>query len=243
MSLSWLPSTHSRRPTSSTTAPPPATRTSTGRSARIPDRCFGVITQFRSSNYQWSHNMSLTSLFRQLSQLASRRAMRRSMSCGQHQARPTLELLEGRLCPSGSYLLVGSFNNNSVLRYDESTGAFVDQFDPHNLANLKTPVGGVFGPDGNLYVTSGVFLKNNQSVLQYNGTTGAFQSVFASQNVTSPRGVLFGPDGNLYVLDGNDNTSGDPASVERFDGKTRAFLNYFVAPSSGGLTHPSYMVF
>ena len=43
------------------------------------------------------------------------------------------------------------------VRYDESTGAFVDRLDPHNLANLKNPGGGVFGPDGNLYVTSGVF--------------------------------------------------------------------------------------
>jgi streptogramin lyase len=158
---------------------------------------------------------------------------------------PRLESLEDRFCPSGSYLLVGSYDNNSVLRYDESTGAFVDQFDPHNHANLKNPIGGVFGSDSNLYVSSGVFQKstNGENVLQYNGTTGAFQSVFTSQNVTSPRGVLFGPDGNLYVADGNSVADADPASVERFDGKTGAFLNYFVAPASGGLEHPSYMVF
>lgn len=180
------------------------------------------------------------SLFR--SRRANRKPRADRVRAGQ---RPQLcvEPLEGRLCPSGSDLLVGSFGNNSVLRYEENTGAFVDQFDRHNLANLKTPVGGVFGPDGNLYVTSGVFTKHNQSVLQYNGTTGAFQSVFARQNITSPRGVLFGPDGNLYVANGNDDASGDPASVERFDGRTGAFLNYFVAPSSGGLEHPSYMVF
>jgi DNA-binding beta-propeller fold protein YncE len=159
------------------------------------------------------------------------------------RARLTLELLEARDCPSSGSLLVGSFDNNGVLSYDETTGAFVEQFDPQNLANLKTPTGGIFGPDGNLYVTSGVFAGNNQSVLQYNGITGAFQSTFATQNITSPRGVLFGPDGNLYVADGNDAASGDPASVERFDGKTGAFLNYFVAPGSGGLEHPSYVVF
>src|SRR5262249_36759798 len=87
-------------------------------------------------------------------------------------AKLNLEPLEDRLCPSGGYLLVGSYDNNSVLRYNETTGAFVDQFDPHNLANLKNPVGGVFGSDGNLYVSSGIFLKNNQKVLQYNGMTG-----------------------------------------------------------------------
>jgi hypothetical protein len=155
-----------------------------------------------------------------------------------------LEPLEDRMCPSGGYLVVGSFSNNSVLRYDESTGAFVDQFDPHNLANLKTPGGGVFGSDGNLYVSGGAFFHTNQVVVQYNGTTGSSQGVFASQNITSPRAVLFGPDGNLYVADGNDAASGDPASVERFDGKTGAFLGYFVDPTSnGGLTHPSDMVF
>src|SRR5262245_6466189 len=77
-----------------------------------------------------------------------------------------------QMAVSGGYLLVGSFYNNIVLRYDENTGAFVDQFDPHNLGDLKNPVGGVFGPDGNLYVSSGIFLNNNHKVLQYNGTTG-----------------------------------------------------------------------
>ena len=156
---------------------------------------------------------------------------------------PRLENLEDRSVPSGGSLVVGSFNNNGILRYDESTGAFVNQFDPHERANLKSPTGGVFGPDGNLYVTSGIFLNNNHKVLQYDGTTGAFLRVFASQNLTSPRGVLFGPDGNLYVANGNSEADNDPASVERFDGRTGAFLDYFVAPNSGGIEHPSYMVF
>jgi hypothetical protein len=144
----------------------------------------------------------------------------------------------------GGHLLVGSFDNNGVLSYDETTGAFESQFDPHNFADLKTPVGGVFGPDGNLYVSSGVFSSGQRhGVLQYNGTTGAFQREFATQNVTSPRGILFGPDGDLYMANGNSAADDDPASVERFDGKTGAFLDYFVKPNSGGIEHPSYMVF
>jgi hypothetical protein len=153
-----------------------------------------------------------------------------------------LETLEGRLCPSVGSLVVGSFGNNRALRYDENSGALVDQLDPRNFGDLKNPLGGIFGPDGNLYVTSGVF-RGNAAVLQYNGTTGAFQAVFASQNITSPRGILFGPDGNLYVANGNELADGDPASVVRFDGATGEFLDYFVAPNSGGLEHPSFMVF
>src|SRR5262249_40097315 len=149
------------------------------------------------------------------------------------RSRLLLDLLEDRLCPSGGYLVVGGWDNNSVLAYDENTGAFVKQFDPHNLANLKNPLGGVFGRDGNLYVSSGTF-SPRPSVPQYNGTSGAFQSPFAVQNLTSPRGVLFGPDGNLYVADGNTAASGDPASIERFDGATGAFLNYFVPPTGNG---------
>jgi hypothetical protein len=155
-----------------------------------------------------------------------------------------VEPLEGRLCPSGGHLIVGSFANNGVLRYREDTRAFIDRFDRHNLGDLKNPVGGVFGPDGNLYVSSGLFSGSPPAVLQYDGTTGEFLRVFASQRLTSPRGILFGPDGNLYVANGNDDASGDPASVERFDGKTGAFLDYFVDSSrNAGLTHPSYMVF
>jgi hypothetical protein len=193
----------------------------------------------------------MMSFVNRLSAMIRARATRQGLArrrAGQpnRTARLSIESLEDRFCPSGGYMLVGSFDNNSVLRYNETTGAFVDQFDPHNLGDLKNPQGGVFGADGSLFVSSDIFQANNhETVLQYNGTTGAFQRVFAgsSQNITSPRGVLFGPDGNLYVANGNDAASGDPASVERFDRNTGAFLNYFVAPSSGGLEHPSYMVF
>jgi len=74
---------------------------------------------------------------------------------------PRLEALEDRLCPSGSYLVVASFDNNSVLRYDESTGAFVDQIDPKNLGNLKNPGSVLFGPDHNLYVSERALQTNS----------------------------------------------------------------------------------
>src|SRR5262249_821137 len=112
---------------------------------------------------------------------------------------PRLEALEERHCPSGGYLLVASVNTDSVLRYDETTGAFVDTAVPPRSGGLVQPCGLVFGPDHNLYVTSGIFSgQGHQAVLRYDGTTGTFLDHFADGNqLTSPRMVLFGPDGNL----------------------------------------------
>ncbi len=149
--------------------------------------------------------------------------------------------LSGDLQAAG-YLLVGSFSGNDVFRYDENSGAFVDIFVPPKSGQLRSPLGLIFGFDGNLYAASG-FNVNGSSfdkVLQYNGTTGGFLSDFADQNMLyDPRGILFGADGNLYVAD----QAPTGGVVWRFDGQSGNFLGYFVAPGSGGLAHPLYMVF
>jgi len=132
---------------------------------------------------------------------------------------------------------VDSYDTNSVLRYDESTGAFVDTFVPKGSGGLYSPGAMIFGPDHNLYVSNGLFSPKGQpnNVLRYDGTTGAFLGVFADgRQLTDPRGVLFGRDGNLYVGDGD-----GPGRVLRFDGQTGAFLDTFVPLSSGGLSHPA----
>jgi hypothetical protein len=151
-----------------------------------------------------------------------------------------MEALETRLCPSG-YLLVDSFDNNRVLRYNENTGAFVDAVVPNNSGGLREPVGLVFGPDRNLYVSSGLEADmgtGHKGVLRYDGTTGTFLGDFADSNqIQSPRAILFGPDGNLYVSDGFQ------SAILRYDGKTGAFLGDFVPSGSGGLFHPVSMVF
>jgi hypothetical protein len=154
-----------------------------------------------------------------------------------------LEPLEDRLCPSGGYLLVDSVNTDSVLRYDETTGAFVDAFVPSRSGGLRTPIGLIFGPDHNLYVTSnykpGAAAPNQDAVLRYDGSTGDSLGAFTpDMTVTNPRTVLFGPDGNVYV----GNEYGDGA-VLRFDGTTGAFLGNFVRTGTGGLDDPTGMVF
>ena len=62
------------------------------------------------------------------------------------QARPRTrplipEVLEDRLCPSGGYLLVPSGNTDSVIRYDESSGASVDALVPARGGGPRSPTG------------------------------------------------------------------------------------------------------
>src|SRR5215831_12762337 len=96
--------------------------------------------------------------------------------------------------PDGN-LYVSSNATNQILRYNGTTGAFMDVFG--SGGGLTKPSELVFGPDGNLYVNS----QGTNSVLRFNEATGAFMGVFATdsginQNST---GLTFGPDGNLYV--------------------------------------------
>jgi hypothetical protein len=91
-------------------------------------------------------------------------------------------------------LLVGSFFTDSVLHYDETTGAFVGVF--ASGSGLNSPIGLVSGPDGNLYVTSIVVTNTLGSVLRYNGATGGFIDAFVpsgSGGLDGAAGLLFTP--------------------------------------------------
>jgi hypothetical protein len=137
-----------------------------------------------------------------------------------------------------SDLLVSNLSNQ-VLRYNGTTGAFLDVFVPAGSGTpgeISPPTGLVFGPDGNLYVSNSA---TNQ-VLRYNGTTGAFLDAFVpagSGGLLGPYGLVFGPDGNLYV------SSLFTDQVLRYNGTTGAFLDAFVPAGSGGLNDPFGLVF
>lgn len=118
-------------------------------------------------------------------------------------------------------LLVASRASNTVLRYDEQTGALIDAFIPAGSGGLNGPTSLALGLDGNLYVTS----YYNSSVLRYNGQTGAFIDTFipsGSGGLSSPESIAFGPDNNIYIsgLDGN--------GIRRYDGQTGAFIDTVV---------------
>lgn len=69
-------------------------------------------------------------------------------------------------------LLVSSEGTNGVLRYDQTTGAFIGAF-VNSGRDLTMTGGEAIGPDGNLYVRSNL---TNQ-ILRYSGSTGQFLGV------------------------------------------------------------------
>lgn len=97
--------------------------------------------------------------------------------------------------PIQADMLVSSWGQGSVLRFDENTGAPLSPFVSPNSGGLQAPTAVAFGRDGNLYVCDGL---GNQ-ILRYNGQTGAFLDVFAKTNLNTPYGIAFGSDGKVYV--------------------------------------------
>lgn len=104
--------------------------------------------------------------------------------------------------------------SGGIWTYDEATGDFVEALVPNGSGGLETPQDIVFGPDGNLYISS----TNIDGIRRYDSETGAFIDVFA----VGPSYMLeFGPDGNLYATDPSGN------SILRYDGQTGDFIDVF----------------
>jgi streptogramin lyase len=139
--------------------------------------------------------------------------------------------------PDGS-AYVASFYSNQILRYNGSTGAFLDVF--ASTGKNYYPSDMRFGPDGNLYVCEYSF--TGPSVIdKFNGTTGADMGVFASSSALQvANGITFGPDGNLYISNQTQNDAND--SVLRYSGATGAPL--LPEPfASSGINAPSGLTF
>lgn len=117
-------------------------------------------------------------------------------------------------------LLVGNTRGNNVVLYDDA-GNFKGNFIAPGAGGLLDPDDLTFGPDGNLYVSSGN--ASGGKILRYSGKTGAFIDEFASGGLIRPYGSAFGADGNLYV------SSFLTDQILRFDGKTGAFIDVFAS--------------
>src|SRR5205823_3160212 len=95
--------------------------------------------------------------------------------------------------------------------------------------NLNRPAGVVYGPNGDLFVSS----QQNNSIVEFNGQTGQFVKIFvpstANGGLTTPDGLVFGPDNNLYVSSTQSN------AVLRFTSTGAAAP----APNQAGATYAS----
>ncbi len=139
-------------------------------------------------------------------------------------------------------LLIGNSESNNIIIFDEQTGSFKGNFTTPSSGGLRAPDDLSFGPDGNLYVSSGGNSSLNlfdpsyptdSAVLRYNGQ-GKFLGVAASGNgLTRPYGTAFGPDGSLYVSSFRTN------QILRFNPKTGKFLGVFASDNNSGLGTPN----
>jgi hypothetical protein len=134
------------------------------------------------------------------------------------------------------YLYVGNEHQDSITRYNGTTGAYVDTFVASHSGGLTLMGYFHFGPDGNIYIPS----AQTNSVKRYSGKTGAYIDDFVAEGsggLQWPSDAVFGPDGNLYVA------SYDTNQVLKYNGSTGAFIGVFVAAGSGGLAGPQGLLF
>jgi hypothetical protein len=157
-----------------------------------------------------------------------------------------LEALEQRLCLSAKhdFFYLDSFDNSTIERYVESTGAPAPSrgrtgatFVPTEPAGLDHPLSAIIGYDYLYYETN---LETNQ-VFRFDALTGRPKpapgkpgAIFidADAGLEAPAGLVFGPDGNIYVS----NAETSASNVFKFD-PSGGFLGvYATLNHTGGAT-------
>jgi len=157
----------------------------------------------------------------------------------------TAALCSGYLVATGAsrhdqpHLLVANTTGSNIVAYSQSGGRYLGEFISAGAGGLTDPDSMVIGPDGMLYISSGVSLEGS-AILRFDPDTGAFLGRFAGGNgMRRPYAIAFGPDGLLYVA------SFRSDQILRFDGTTGAFVDAFAVGSGqpGGLNGPTGMTF
>jgi DNA-binding beta-propeller fold protein YncE len=150
----------------------------------------------------------------------------------------TLASLTCGVSGANAALLVGNTEGNNVVIFDERTGKFGGEFIATGAGGLTSPDDLTYGPDGNLYVSSGN--ETSGAILKFDGKTGDFLGRFdQGGRLLRPYGNAFGPDGNLYV------SSFRSDEILRFDGITGQFLDVFAFGTgvANGLNGPNGLLF
>ncbi|MGB3295592.1 MAG: PEP-CTERM sorting domain-containing protein [Phormidesmis sp.] len=140
--------------------------------------------------------------------------------------------------PAQAAVLIGNTTGDNIVEIDEKTGKFSGEF-ISPFAGFKSPDTLAYGPDSNLYISSGD-TPATSAIYRFEGQTGALIDKFASGNgLFRPYGLAFGPDGLLYV------SSFRSDQILRYDGKTGAFVDVFAQRdgTADGLNGPNGLLF
>lgn len=133
--------------------------------------------------------------------------------------------------PNGDLFV--SCANNTVRRFDGTTGDFLGVFVTSGSGGLASPRGLAFLSNGNLLVTS----STNNFVLEYDGATGAYIGAFNQSIATlSAWGIRLGPDETIHLVQ-----SGSPIRVFEF-AQNGVFVRSYVR-GDGGLPMPTGLAF
>ena len=139
---------------------------------------------------------------------------------------------------TGPYLLVGNTGSDNVVRFDQRTGAFIDELIPAGAGGLDSPDQIAVRGD-HIYISSGA-TPETSGIYRFERDSGAFVDVFASGGgMHRPYGFAFGPDDHLYV------SSFLTDEILRYDANTGELVDVFATGDGkpGGVNGPNGMVF
>jgi hypothetical protein len=125
---------------------------------------------------------------------------------------------------------------SEVLVYNPANNSFIKKFVPAASSHILDASGMIFGPKGDLFLSSAA----TSEVKRYDGTTGAFKGVFIPAGLgglNEAEGMAYGPHGHLFVASELGN------AVLEYKRTTGAFVREFVAADSGGLGEPTFITF
>jgi sugar lactone lactonase YvrE len=140
--------------------------------------------------------------------------------------------------PAQAAVLIGNTTGNNVVELDEKTGNVIGEF-VSPFAGFESPDTLTYGPDGNLYISSGNSPETS-AIYRFDRQSGALIDKFASgEGLFRPYGIAFGPDGLLYV------SSFRSDKILRYDGVTGEFVDVFAQRdgTAAGLNGPNGLLF
>ncbi|MEO0458549.1 MAG: PEP-CTERM sorting domain-containing protein [Cyanobacteria bacterium P01_A01_bin.114] len=147
-------------------------------------------------------------------------------------------VLAAAATPSSAAILIGNTTGNNIVEFDEKTGDFLGEF-ISSFDEFVSPDTLVYGPDGDLYVSSGT-TPETSAIYRFDADTGELIGQFATGGgLFRPYGLAFGPDSLLYV------SSFLSDQILRYDAVTGDFVDVFAARdgSPAGLNGPNGLLF